>query len=95
MSSGSSCIADPAGDVERINSYAVVCYIPGALGEFITRLRESLVPGCTAQSHVTILPPRRSDFRDSPQLDCPTESITMSTPPPGDTFTTMRTGRSG
>ena len=57
MLSEVDCVADPAlGD--RINSYAVVSYIPGAVGEFITRLREDLVKGCTAQSHVTILPPR-------------------------------------
>ena len=55
MHSGTHCASQPAlGD--RINSYAVVSYIPGALGEFITRLREELVKGCVAQSHVTILP---------------------------------------
>ena len=31
---------------------------------------------------VTSLPPRRSDFSDSPQLAAPTLSTTMSTPPP-------------
>ena len=48
---------DPA-ITDRINSYALVSYIPGRLGDFITRLREDLVAGCVAQSHVTILPPR-------------------------------------
>ncbi|MEJ7608118.1 MAG: 2'-5' RNA ligase family protein [Bryobacteraceae bacterium] len=43
---------------DPINQFAVVCYIPDPLGGFITRLREELVNGCTAQSHVTILPPR-------------------------------------
>lgn len=43
---------------DRINSYALVSYIPGRLGDFITELREDLVSGCVAQSHVTILPPR-------------------------------------
>ena len=43
---------------DRINSYALVSYIPGRLGDFITRLRQDLVAGCVAQSHVTILPPR-------------------------------------
>lgn len=57
MARGADCTADPAS-YERINSYAVVSYIPGALGEFITRLREELVVGCVARSHVTILPPR-------------------------------------
>ena len=57
MSRGVDCAAEPAL-ADRINSYAVVSYIPGTLGEFITRLREELVQGCVAQSHVTILPPR-------------------------------------
>ena len=43
---------------DRINSFALVSYIPGRLGDFITRLREDLVQGCVARSHVTILPPR-------------------------------------
>jgi 2'-5' RNA ligase len=43
---------------DRINSYALVSYIPGRLGDFITRLRQDLVAGCVAQSHVSILPPR-------------------------------------
>lgn len=43
---------------EPINEYAVVCYIPEQLGEFITNLRQELIQGCTAKSHVTILPPR-------------------------------------
>lgn len=47
---------DPPTD--RINSFSLVSYIPGRLGDFITRLRQELVAGCTAQSHVTILPPR-------------------------------------
>jgi 2'-5' RNA ligase len=43
---------------DPINSYALVSYIPGRLGDFITALREDLVMGCVAKSHVTILPPR-------------------------------------
>lgn len=43
---------------EPINQYAVVAYIPGALGKFLDDLRKRLVPSCVAQSHVTILPPR-------------------------------------
>jgi 2'-5' RNA ligase len=42
----------------RINSYALVSYIPGKLGEFITELRHELVSACVARSHVSILPPR-------------------------------------
>ncbi|MEJ7606167.1 MAG: 2'-5' RNA ligase family protein [Bryobacteraceae bacterium] len=47
---------DPA--FERINSFALVGYIPGHLGDFISELRAQLVSGCLAQSHVSILPPR-------------------------------------
>jgi 2'-5' RNA ligase len=43
---------------DRINSYALVSYIPGRLGDFITELRQELVAECVAQSHVSILPPR-------------------------------------
>ncbi len=43
---------------EPIDEYAVVSYIPGDLGCFITDLRKELVQNCFARSHVTILPPR-------------------------------------
>ena len=43
---------------DRVNLFAVVSYIPGALGEFLDRLREELVSGCKPHAHVTILPPR-------------------------------------
>ncbi|MBC8164257.1 MAG: 2'-5' RNA ligase family protein [Bryobacteraceae bacterium] len=49
-------MCEPPGD--PINQFAVVCYIPDYLGDFITRLRCELVSGCTARSHVTVLPPR-------------------------------------
>ncbi len=42
----------------RINSYSLVAYIPGPLGEFLNSLRRELVPACNLQSHVTLLPPR-------------------------------------
>jgi 2'-5' RNA ligase len=45
-----------AGD--RINSYALVSYVPGRLGAFLDRVRRELVSTCVAQSHITILPPR-------------------------------------
>jgi 2'-5' RNA ligase len=45
-----------AGD--RINSFALVSYIPDPLGSFLDRLRQELVSSCFAKSHVTILPPR-------------------------------------
>jgi 2'-5' RNA ligase len=46
------------GEGERINSFALVSYIPDPLGAFLSRLRTELVAGCFARSHVTILPPR-------------------------------------
>lgn len=45
-------------DGDRINSFALVWYLPDPLGTLIDRLRRDLVPGCRARSHVTILPPR-------------------------------------
>lgn len=45
-------------NTDRINSYALVSYIPGRLGDFITQLRQDLVASCVARSHVSILPPR-------------------------------------
>jgi len=46
------------GEGDRINSYALVSYIPGPLGSFLDGLRRDLVAGCVARSHVTVLPPR-------------------------------------
>jgi 2'-5' RNA ligase len=46
------------GEGERINSFALVCYIPDPLGAYLSKVRKELVPGCFARSHVTILPPR-------------------------------------
>lgn len=47
---------DPLED--RINSFAVVSYIPDPLAGFLDRLRQELVPKCFLRAHVTILPPR-------------------------------------
>lgn len=44
--------------VDRINSFALVTYLPGALGQFLDQLRKDLVSSCVARSHVTLLPPR-------------------------------------
>jgi 2'-5' RNA ligase len=49
----------PPSGAERIDSFALVCYLPGALGAFLDRLRTELVSTCVARSHVTILPPRQ------------------------------------
>jgi 2'-5' RNA ligase len=48
---------DPAA-WDRINSFALVSYIPEPLSDFLDRLREELVPNCFLRAHVTILPPR-------------------------------------
>lgn len=48
---------DPAA-WDRINSFALVSYIPEPLASFLDRLRQELVPTCFLRAHVTILPPR-------------------------------------
>ncbi len=42
----------------RINSFALVAYLPEALGEYLDRLRAELVTDCCAKAHLTVLPPR-------------------------------------
>ncbi len=48
----------PAQGGQPKDEFALVCYLPGAMGEFLDRLRTELVPDCFARSHVTLLPPR-------------------------------------
>jgi 2'-5' RNA ligase len=48
---------DPA-TWDRINSFALVSYIPEPLAGFLDRMRQELVPDCFLRAHVTILPPR-------------------------------------
>lgn len=48
---------DPAA-WDRINSFALVSYIPEPLASFLDGLRQELVPNCFLRAHVTILPPR-------------------------------------
>jgi 2'-5' RNA ligase len=43
---------------DRINSFALVTYIPEPLAGFLDRLRQELVPNCFLRAHATILPPR-------------------------------------
>lgn len=50
--------ADPHAGRDRINSYALVGYIPGPMATFLDRLRQELVPNCFLRAHVTVLPPR-------------------------------------
>ena len=42
----------------RINSFALVAYIPEPLAGFLDHLRQELVPNCFLRAHVTVLPPR-------------------------------------
>jgi len=42
----------------RVNSFALVSYIPDPLATFLDRLRNDLVSECHAKAHVTVLPPR-------------------------------------
>jgi hypothetical protein len=46
------------GPADRINSFALVSYIPGVLGTFLDDLRRELVTDCIAKAHVSVLPPR-------------------------------------
>lgn len=43
---------------DRLNSFALVSYIPDPLGRFLDALRREFVPGFNPHAHVTILPPR-------------------------------------
>ena len=43
---------------DRINSFALVTYIPEPLAGYLDRLRQELVPNCFLRAHTTILPPR-------------------------------------
>jgi 2'-5' RNA ligase len=43
---------------DRINSFALVSYLPEPLAGFLDGLRQELVPNCFLRAHVTILPPR-------------------------------------
>lgn len=43
---------------DRLNSFALVAYIPGPIGDFVDRLSRELAPGCFPHPHITILPPR-------------------------------------
>lgn len=51
-------MCDNPGCADRINSYALVSYIPEPLAGFLNRLRQELVPNCFLRAHITILPPR-------------------------------------
>ena len=67
MESGfrSPLAANPVAEDGRINQYALVAYIDGALGEFLFRLRQEIVPGCNLRSHISILPPRQLEHPEA------------------------------
>lgn len=49
------------GATTLVNSFSLVAYLPEPLASFIDELRREVQPGCTARSHVTLLPPRPID----------------------------------
>lgn len=38
--------------------FALIGFVPGALGNYLNHMRRQLVPACPFNSHVTLLPPR-------------------------------------
>jgi len=46
------------GRKTRINSFALVSYLPGPLAELLDEIRHDFAPESRAKAHVTILPPR-------------------------------------
>lgn len=46
------------GRETRINSFALVLYLPGPLAELLDEIRHDFAPDSRAKAHVTILPPR-------------------------------------
>jgi 2'-5' RNA ligase len=50
------------GATTLVNSFSLVAYLPEPLASFIDALRRDVQPGCTARSHVTLLPPRPIDY---------------------------------
>jgi 2'-5' RNA ligase len=46
------------GRQTRINSFALVSYLPGALAELLDEIRHDFAPESHAKAHITILPPR-------------------------------------
>ena len=47
-----------SGEDSGPSLFAVVCYVPEKLGDFLNTLRCELVPACSLLSHITLLPPR-------------------------------------
>ena len=55
------------GEAVRVNSFALVSYIPNPMGEYLDKMRRELVPGCHLRSHVSVLPPRPVQDEDTAQ----------------------------
>ena len=51
-------MGDQSGPECRVNSYALVSYLPDPLGKFLNELRQDLDPASHGMSHLTLLPPR-------------------------------------
>jgi 2'-5' RNA ligase len=65
---------------DRINSFALVTYIPEPLAGFLDRLRQELVPNCFLRAHVTILPPRPLSSDPEPAWESIRELAKQFTP---------------
>jgi 2'-5' RNA ligase len=46
------------GQGSKVNSFALVSYLPDPLASFLNTLRNDLVSQCHSRAHVTVLPPR-------------------------------------
>src|SRR6478609_333029 len=58
-----TCSMDALGRADTlVNSFSLVAYLPEPLASFVDELRRDVQPGCTARSHVTLLPPRPIDY---------------------------------
>ena len=51
-------VDEAIGQEPRINSYALVSYLPDPLAAFLNRVRNGITGDSVARAHVTVLPPR-------------------------------------
>lgn len=64
------------GRETRINSFALVSYLPGALADLLDEIRHDFAPESRAKAHVTILPPRPlHEFAGEPSDQAVTEAM--------------------
>ena len=45
-------------NLESGQLFALIGFVPGALGDYLNNMRQQLVPGSPHKSHITVLPPR-------------------------------------